>query len=355
MNRKLMSTLSLLFALSLLFSVAVSANTPGQGKGKGNATTEETVEQEETDETTTDDETTETDEATDEETDENEELEEGEKQKGKGKGKGLQRALENVKGLPSEQIIAALLAGNMDVSEVAQGLQELADEEGDEVSDQELKEVTDELRDYVEEEELEAEQELELMGQMVDIYEKVGALDDAIEVQEGSLKKNYKDLEAYKKLGKLKEGKGNNGNAGGKGIVAFVNGEETNSDVAPMAKDGRTFLPFRAISQSLKADVSWNEEEKSVTVTRDGVEVTLVIGSTTAYVNGQEITLDAPPEIIAGRTVVPVRFIAEAFGAIVQWEAESNSVVIYEEDTTQVNTTEETTTEETTTESTTTE
>jgi hypothetical protein len=341
MKKKLMSTLSLLFALSLLFSVAVSANTPGQGNGKGNGATQETLEQEETDETTADDETTDTD----EETDENEEIEEGEKQKGKPAGKGLQRALENVKGLPSEQIIAALLDGNMDVSEVAQGLQELADEEEDEVSDEELKEVTDELRDYVEEEELESEQELEILDQMVDVYEKVGALDDAIEVQEDKVRKNFKDLEGYKKLGKLKEGKENSENGESKGIVAFVNGEQPISEVAPMAKDGRTFLPFRAISQSLKADVSWNEEEKSVTVTRDGVEVKLVIGSATAYVNGQEITLDAPPEIIEGRTVVPVRFIAEAFGAIVQWEAESQSVVIYEEETAAETTTESTTTE----------
>jgi tetratricopeptide (TPR) repeat protein len=351
MKKKLMSTLSLLFALSLLFSVAVSANTPGQENGQGNGGNQETVEQEETEETTTDEETEEID---DETTEEDEEAVEGEEQEGKGKpdepgksaGKGLQKALENMKGLPSEKIIEALLDGDMDVSEVAQGLQELADEEGEtDVSDEELKEVTDELRNYLEAEELDAEQELEIMSQMVDVYEKVGSLDDAIDVQEDTLKKNYKDLEAYKKLGKLKEKKGDNGNAEGKGIVAFVNGEQTESDVAPMAKDGRTFLPFRAISQSLKADVSWNEEEKSVTVTRDGIEVKLVIGSSTAYVNGEEVTLDAPPEIIEGRTVVPVRFVVEAFGAIVKWEAESKTVVIYEEETTIETTTESTTTE----------
>jgi hypothetical protein len=351
MKKKLMSTLSLLFALSLLFSVVVSANTTVQESSETEESSTEGTENEETDVT---EETEETD--VTEETNETDEEQKG-KGKGKGKpeepgeaaGKGLQKALENVKGLPSEQIIASLLDGTRDVSEVAQGLKELADEEGDEVSDEELKEVTDELRAYMEEEELESEQELEVLDQMVDVYEKLGALDDAIEVQEDKVKKNFKDLEGYKKLGKLKEGKENKENAGGKEITAFVNGEQPISDVAPMAKDGRTFLPFRAISQSLKADVSWNEEEKSVTVTRDGVEVKLVIGSTTAYVNGQEVTLDSPPEILEGRTVVPVRFIAEAFGAIVLWEAESSSVVIYEEETAE-ETTEETTTESSTTE-----
>jgi hypothetical protein len=348
MNKKMMSMLSLLFALSLLFSVVVSANTSGQGNGggQGNGENQEATEQEETAEVTaeeTDDDAIEDSEEVDgnEETDEDESGEDEEQEgKGKGKGKGLQTALENVKGLPSGQVIRALLDEGMDVSDVAQGLDELAGEEGEtEISDEELKDLTDDLRDYVEEEELESGQELEIMSQMVDVYEEVGALDDAIEVQEDAVKKNFKDLESYKKLGKL-----NNKN-GEKGIKAFVNGEQPNSDVAPLIKDGRTFLPFRAISNSLKADVAYDAEENSVTVTRNGIEVKLIIGSTTAYVNGQEITLDAPPTIVEGRTVVPVRLVAEAFGAIVLWESESQSIVIYEEEA--VETTEDSTTETT--------
>ncbi|MFO7655431.1 MAG: copper amine oxidase N-terminal domain-containing protein, partial [Bacteroidales bacterium] len=50
-----------------------------------------------------------------------------------------------------------------------------------------------------------------------------------------------------------------------------------------------------------------------------------------ALVNGKKILLDAPPQIRQGRTFVPIRFISEAFGAIVEWDAATRTVtVIYE-------------------------
>jgi hypothetical protein len=100
--------------------------------------------------------------------------------------------------------------------------------------------------------------------------------------------------------------------------------------VLPVIKNNWTLVPFRAISDSLKAEVTWDPTEQSMTVTKNGVVVKLVIGSTTALVDGKEITLDAPAEIINGRTLIPVRFIATAFNADVQWEPESQSVVVNE-------------------------
>jgi hypothetical protein len=55
------------------------------------------------------------------------------------------------------------------------------------------------------------------------------------------------------------------------------------------------------------------------------------VGNPEALVNGKKVMLDAPPEIRSGRTFVPIRFISEAFGAIVEWDAATRTVtVIYE-------------------------
>lgn len=247
-------------------------------------------------------------------------------------------ALENVRGLPSESIILDLIEKKgINIEEFAQGLKELSEgleeDEGveatddeTEATDEELKDYTDALRKYMKELKIKPKDQAVILNQMAEIYENIGSVDEAIEVLEEVLIENFKDIDSYKKLGQLY------GKKGEKEIRAYVNGEKPNSDVAPIVRDGRTLIPFRAIAQSLKAEVSWNAEEQSVTVVKDGVEVKLIIGSDTAYVNGEEVTLDAPPDIISGRTVVPARFIAEAFGAIVKWESQSQTVVIYEEE-----------------------
>jgi hypothetical protein len=118
---------------------------------------------------------------------------------------------------------------------------------------------------------------------------------------------------------------------GYEGIKAFINGEQPEFDVPPIIEEGRTLVPLRAISESLKATVVWKAEERSITLTRDGKEIKLIIGSTTVLINGQEVQLDVPAQIIGSRTIVPVRFISEVFGAIVLWEAQTKSVVIVDE------------------------
>jgi hypothetical protein len=76
-------------------------------------------------------------------------------------------------------------------------------------------------------------------------------------------------------------------------------------------------------------------EERAVVVSKEGIEVKLIIGVTEAYVNGEKVSLDVPAEIVNARTVVPLRFISEAFGAAVEWEGETKSVVIFEEEQTE--------------------
>ncbi|MCP1309956.1 stalk domain-containing protein [Paenibacillus tyrfis] len=92
--------------------------------------------------------------------------------------------------------------------------------------------------------------------------------------------------------------------------------------------DGRVLVPLRDISDELGAKLSWEESTKSITLTRDSTTVQLKIGDPTVQVNGKSQTLDVPPQIKGDQTFVPVRFVAEAFGAKVEWDTEAQSTHI---------------------------
>ncbi len=106
------------------------------------------------------------------------------------------------------------------------------------------------------------------------------------------------------------------------------NNEEITTDVAPIIRNDRTMVPVRVISETLGAKVDWNDDTRTVTIVKDGTTITLTIDSATAYINSVEKTLDSAAIIENGRTYVPVRFISEAFGAKVEWDAETQTVTI---------------------------
>lgn len=97
------------------------------------------------------------------------------------------------------------------------------------------------------------------------------------------------------------------------------NGRHITFDVQPEVKNDRTFVPFRAIFEKMGAEVSFDAGTSTVTATRDGKTVKLTLGSSTASVNGSSTTLAAAPYIKDERTMVPLRFVGEAFGASVDY------------------------------------
>jgi len=114
---------------------------------------------------------------------------------------------------------------------------------------------------------------------------------------------------------------------------ALVNEEVLNLDVAPFIEEDRTFVPLRFIAESFKAKVDWNPQIKKIDITLDHPlikkKIELRINSKIAYINGKETTLEVPPFIIPpGRTVVPLRFIAESFDSKVDWEPLVKSIII---------------------------
>lgn len=89
-------------------------------------------------------------------------------------------------------------------------------------------------------------------------------------------------------------------------------------DQPPVERGGRIFVPMRAIFQRLGATVVY--QNGTINATRGGRTVQLQIGSPVATVNGQQIQLDSPPFEIAGRTLVPLRFVSQTLGSRVSWD-----------------------------------
>ena len=95
----------------------------------------------------------------------------------------------------------------------------------------------------------------------------------------------------------------------------------------------RTVLPIRALVEALGGGVYWNGKEKSVTLILNNRQIVLWIGKSEAYVNSRIVWIDAnnhnvKPIIINGRTMIPVRFVAESLGCKVLWNGKTKQVTI---------------------------
>ena len=111
-------------------------------------------------------------------------------------------------------------------------------------------------------------------------------------------------------------------------IQMVLNGKALVSDVAPVIQNGRTLVPFRTIFEALGASVEWDEKTNTVFGAKGPSFVTLNLGSTKAWMTGKEVKLDVAPVAMSGRTMVPLRFVAESLGAEVVWVEATKTVQI---------------------------
>ena len=111
-------------------------------------------------------------------------------------------------------------------------------------------------------------------------------------------------------------------------IKVKLDGKTISFDVEPQIVEGRTMVPLRAIFEAMGAEIEWDEDTQTVAAVKDETVVVAIIGSDVMYVNDEEIIIDVPPMIKEGRTLVPVRFITEAFGYNVKWDNNARSVII---------------------------
>ena len=112
------------------------------------------------------------------------------------------------------------------------------------------------------------------------------------------------------------------------GIRVLLDGSPLSFDVAPQVINGRTLVPLRAIFEALGAEVEWVGATQTATATKDDTVVVLIIGNTSPTVNGEVVTIEVAGTVVNGRTLVPLRFVAEAFGVTVDWNSATRTVTI---------------------------
>ncbi|HQN49014.1 MAG TPA: stalk domain-containing protein [Caldisericia bacterium] len=113
----------------------------------------------------------------------------------------------------------------------------------------------------------------------------------------------------------------------------YINDNPQQIDVPPTIVEGITLLPIRWVAEPLGAEVGWDGNEKKVTVTLKNTTIELWIGKNIAKVNGVDTPIDPDnpkvvPMIISGRTMLPVRFVAENLGCKVDWDQDTKTVTI---------------------------
>ena len=108
-----------------------------------------------------------------------------------------------------------------------------------------------------------------------------------------------------------------------------INGAAVNfDDQTPVVENNRTLVPMRIIFEKLGATIQWDEATQTVEAEKDSTSIVLQIGNMVAKKNGADMSLDVPPYVVNGRTMVPLRFVGEALGAEVKWVEETNTVEI---------------------------
>lgn len=115
-------------------------------------------------------------------------------------------------------------------------------------------------------------------------------------------------------------------------VLVYINGEKIEFDVQPQIINGRTMVPMRKIFEELGAVVGWFGDSQEIWAYRGKQTIWMFVGNEMLYVNGIQKTLDVPPCLVDERTLVPVRAISESFGANVYWDAKNKAVYISIED-----------------------
>lgn len=114
-------------------------------------------------------------------------------------------------------------------------------------------------------------------------------------------------------------------------VQILLDGQYIVTDVPSLVVQGRTMVPIRAVAEALGATVEWEESTRQVTMTRADTTIVMTVDSPIAAVNGKDMEMDIAPYISDERTLVPARYVAEFFGQKVEWVESTRRVIISED------------------------
>ena len=113
-----------------------------------------------------------------------------------------------------------------------------------------------------------------------------------------------------------------------KEITITIDGKDIKFDQPPIIVNDRTLVPMRAIFEALGAVVEWENETRTAVGTKDGITIRIQIDNNVMKKNNSDIVLDVPAQLVNDRTLVPIRAVSESFGCKVEWVNSTKTVVI---------------------------
>ena len=99
-------------------------------------------------------------------------------------------------------------------------------------------------------------------------------------------------------------------------------------DTEPVTESDRVLVPIRFIFENLDADVEWDDQTKTASITGAGTEIAVTVDNQVAKVNGADKQMDVPARLIGDRTLVPLRFLSEELGYTVDWDNDTRTATI---------------------------
>lgn len=111
-------------------------------------------------------------------------------------------------------------------------------------------------------------------------------------------------------------------------ISVEFNGEIVKLDQTPVMENGRVLVPFKFFADTFGATTSWDAETKTVTCTYGGTTISMTAHSQVMKLDGKNIAVEVPVDIINSKVMVPIRVIATSFGANVSWDSDRKTAVI---------------------------
>ncbi|MCE5222846.1 hypothetical protein LLG10_01455 [bacterium] len=112
--------------------------------------------------------------------------------------------------------------------------------------------------------------------------------------------------------------------------AVLINGlpGEKELDAAPFIKNATTFVPIRFIAEAFGAKVTWTQAVKGISIEWMEKKIEMQIGSKKALINGKEVRMEQAPTIVNETTFVPLRFVAESLSADVEWIEATREIII---------------------------
>lgn len=121
------------------------------------------------------------------------------------------------------------------------------------------------------------------------------------------------------------------GTSAAESIEVKLDEEPLKLSVDPIITEGTTLVQFRPLFEAMGLELKWDNNTKTITGMKDGFTLIMTIDKREALINDQTIEIQQPPRIIEGSTMVPIRFISEATGALVSWNPYVPEVTVFTE------------------------